>query len=142
MSKLADAVLFVHFAFVAFVVGGLAGIWLGATMHWQWVRNFWFRAAHLAAICFVAAEALSGVACPLTLWEDALRGTASDTSFVARWVHRVMFYSFPDWVFTAAYALFAAVVALTLWLVPPARRRSQMTKGRSRTPYGPKQHGC
>ena len=40
---LADSLLVVHFAFVAFVVVGfiliLAGLWCG----WKWVRNFWFR---------------------------------------------------------------------------------------------------
>jgi len=47
---LADVVLVVHFAFVLFVVGGLALIWIGGAAGWQWVRGFWFRAAHLAAI--------------------------------------------------------------------------------------------
>ena len=123
----ADAVLLVHFAFVLFVTGGLAAIWLGAALHWQWVRNFTFRALHLAAICFVAAEALAGVACPLTLWEDALRGRGSEIGFVARWVRRLLFYELPEWVFTAAYMVFAVVVALTLWLVPPARRGKNKT---------------
>jgi hypothetical protein len=119
----ADLILVVHFAFVSFVVGGLAVTWIGAALRWEWVRNRWFRVAHLAAICFVAAEALLGVMCPLTVWEDALRGRGGETAFVARWVHRVMFYDLPDWVFTAAYVLFALVVALTWWLVPPQRRR-------------------
>ena len=118
----ADAVLLLHLAFVAFVVGGLAFVWVGAALQWQWVRNFAFRATHLAAICFVAAEAVAGVMCPLTVWEDALRGTESDGGFIARWIHGVMFYDFPPWVFTSAYVLFAAAVALTLWLVPPRRR--------------------
>ena len=125
MSELtADLILFVHFAFLLFVMGRLAQIWLGALMQWPFVRSYGFRAAHLIAICFVAGEAIAGVACPLTLWEDALRGTATEASFVARWVHRVMFYNLPEWVFTAAYLAFAAVVALTFWLVPPNRRRS------------------
>ena len=119
---LADVVLVVHFAFVAFVVGGLAAIWLGAALGWRWVRNRRFRLAHLAAICFVAGEALFGVMCPLTVWEDALRGRGSETGFIARWIHSVMFYELPPWVFTVAYVSFAAVVAATWWLVPPARR--------------------
>jgi hypothetical protein len=68
------------------------------------------------------AEALLGKVCPLTLWEDALRGAHSDTSFIARWIHHVMFYSFPEWVFTTAYVLFAFAVAVTFWIVPPRRR--------------------
>jgi len=120
---LADFVLVVHFGFVAFVVGGLAAIWIGAAAGWRWVRNFRFRIAHLGAICFVAAEALLGVMCPLTVWEDALRGRASEAGFIARWIRGVMFYELPPWVFTFAYLLFAAIVALTYWRVPPARRR-------------------
>ncbi|MBI4192252.1 MAG: DUF2784 domain-containing protein [Betaproteobacteria bacterium] len=122
MYWLADLILIVHFAFVLFVVGGLPAIWIGAAAGWRWVRNFWFRIAHLAAICFVAAEALIGTVCPLTEWEDALRGRGTDTSFIARWLHRILFYSFPEWVFTAAYVLFALVVALTFWLAPPRQR--------------------
>lgn len=119
---LADLVLVVHFAFVAFVVGGLAAIWIGAAAGWRWVRNFRFRVAHLAAILFVAAEALLGVMCPLTVWEDALRGRESEAGFIARWIHGVMFYQLPGWVFTVAYIGFALVVALTFWIVPPRWR--------------------
>ena len=118
---LADFILIVHFAFVAFVVGGLALIWIGAAAGWQWVRNFWFRVAHLAAIVFVAGEALIGVWCPLTVWEDALRGVHGEKSFVARWIHRVIFYDFPPWAFTVAYVAFALVVAATWQFVRPAR---------------------
>lgn len=121
----ADIILLVHFAFVLFVVGGLALIWVGHAAGWPWVRNGWFRAAHLAAIVFVAGEALLGVACPLTVWEDALRqnagGNAAHTSFIARWVHRVMFYRAPEWVFTLIYCVFALVVAATYWKIPPRR---------------------
>jgi len=121
---LADVVLVVHFAFVAFVVGGLAAIWIGAAAGWRWVRNFWFRVLHLAAICFVATEALLGVMCPLTVWEDALRGRESESGFIARWIHSVMFFELQPWVFTLAYAAFAVVVALTFRFVPPAGRRA------------------
>ena len=120
---LADIVLIVHFLFVAFVVGGLALIWVGAASGWAWVRNFWFRVAHLAAIVIVAGEALVGVWCPLTVWEDALRGVHGEKSFVARWIHRLLFYDFPGWVFTVAYVLFALVVIATLVWLPPRQRR-------------------
>src|SRR5262245_38439670 len=122
-SYLADAVLVVHFLFVLFVVGGLALVWIGAAAGWRWVRNFWLRAAHLAAIAFVAAEALAGIWCPLTIWEDALRGRHEEKSFVARWIHRVMFYDAPEGLFTTVYVLFAAAVAATWWWIRPERRR-------------------
>ena len=121
-ALLADIVLVVHFAFVLFVVGGLALTWIGAAAAWPWVRDFWFRAAHLAAIAFVAGEALLGIWCPLTLWEARLRGGAAEKSFIAEWVHRVLYYDLPEWMFTVAYVLFGLVVALTWWWIPPKRR--------------------
>lgn len=120
---LADAILLLHFAIVLYITLGLPAIWLGAACGWQWVRRFWFRLTHLAAIVFVALEALYGVWCPLTVWEDALRGSTNELSFVARWVHRLMFYQLPEWVFTIAYVSFAAVVGLTWVLVPPRLKR-------------------
>lgn len=116
---LADLVLAVHFLFVLFVVGGLALIWIGVALKWRWVRNPWFRLTHLAAIVFVAAETLLGLPCPLTIWEDELRGRASHMDFIARLVHHVMFYSFPEWVFATVYVVFALIVLLTCVLAPP-----------------------
>ena len=118
----ADVVLVIHFAFVLFVTGGLLLIWAGAAAGWRWVRNFRFRAAHLAVIVFVAGEALAGVWCPLTLWEAQLRGAPAEKSFVAQWIHRLMYYDLPEWVFATAYVLFALAVAVTFWLAPPIRR--------------------
>jgi uncharacterized protein DUF2784 len=119
---LADLVLVIHLAFVLFVVGGLALIWLGAALKWRWIRNRWFRLLHLAAIGYVALEALFGVMCPLTVWEDALRGVHEDKSFVARWIHEILFYDFPEWVFAITYCVFWLVVIATYWLVPPKKR--------------------
>jgi polyferredoxin len=118
----ADALLVVHFLIAAFIVAGLVFVWLGAAFGWRWIRDPWFRYLHLAAIAFVAAEALLGIACPLTVWEDLLRGGVQPESFVARWVHRMLYYRAPEWIFTAAYALWTAATLLTLWLVPPRRR--------------------
>jgi len=120
--RFADGVLAVHFLVVAFIVGGLVLTWIGAAARWQWIRNPWFRYLHLAAIVLVAAEAVVGMACPLTLWEDALRGGARPDTFIGRLVRRVLFYEAPEWVFTAAYCAWAAATALTLALVPPRRR--------------------
>jgi hypothetical protein len=121
----ADAILLIHFLFVLFIVGGLALTWIGAWHGWLWVRSIAFRLAHLAAMVFVASESLMGMACPLTLWEDALRGmnggAASEKSFIARWVHQLLFYSAPEWVFTVLYVAFALIVAVTFWFVPLQR---------------------
>ena len=118
----ADALLVLHFAVAAFIVVGLLAVWIGAARGWRWIRNLWFRLAHLAAIALVAAEALLGYACPLTVWEDLLRGGLRPESFVARWVYRALYYNAPEWVFTAAYSAWAAATVVTLFLIPPMRR--------------------
>ena len=117
---LADAILVLHFLFVLFVVGGFALILAGAALRWSWVRDRRFRLLHLGAILLVVCESLAGMACPLTVWEDALRRAgAQDASFVGRWVARLLYYDFPEWMFAAAYAVFAFAVALAWHLVPP-----------------------
>ena len=59
--------------------------------------------------------------CPLTIWEDALRGTASNEGFIQRWIHAWLFWSWPAWVFSAIYVAFGLLVAWTWWRLPPRR---------------------
>lgn len=120
-NLLADAVLLVHFAFVVFVVASLPLVWIGALARWAWIRNAPFRIAHLLAILYVAGESVMGALCPLTAWEDALRGTHATRSFVARWLHRLVFYDLPESVFAIAYVAFAIAVAATYFWIPPRR---------------------
>lgn len=123
---LADVVLVVHAAFVAFVIVGLLLIWIGWWRRWVFVRNLWFRGAHLAAIGVVAAESVAGFVCPLTTWEDRLRLLAGGEeryagSFIQHWLHQMMFFDVDERIFTIAYIVFFLLVALSLWLVPPRR---------------------
>lgn len=119
---LADLLLVFHFLVAGFIVLGLILVWIGVLARWSWVRNPWFRYLHLGAILMVAAEAILGYACPLTVWEDLLRGGVRPESFVGRWVFRLLYYNAPEWVFTALYAAWAAASLITLRLVPPRRK--------------------
>jgi hypothetical protein len=125
-SFLADLTVAIHVAYVSFVVLGQAAILLGGALGWRWVRQRWFRGLHLLAILIVAGEALAGVPCPLTVWEDQLRRLAGqsvqDGTFIGRCLHNLIFFDLPAWVFTAMYLSFAALVLLTLVLVPPRWR--------------------
>lgn len=123
MVWLADIILIVHVAFVAFVVGGFAFVLVGASRRWKAARNLRFRVLHLAAIGVVTVETLIGVACPLTILEDSLRGQAYDSGFVARSLHHILFYDLPGWIFALVYTLFALAVALAFILIPPHRKR-------------------
>ena len=131
-TMLADAVVIVHAAYVAFVVGGLIAILIGGAMGWRWTRSFGFRAAHLAAIALVCIESVVGVMCPLTSLEDWMRerggGARYTGDFIGHWAHRLIFYNFPPWMFTIVYIAFAAVVAITFILLPPRWRSSRTAK--------------
>ena len=132
----ADALLILHFAFVAFVVLGLAAIWIGHFRRWPFVRNFYFRLAHLLAIAAVVLESLGGVVCPLTTWENKLRllaggGETYAGSFIQYWLHRILFFDLSEDIFKLIYAAFFAAVALSLRLVPPKMppRKKSKTSG-------------
>jgi len=119
----ADEVLIIQIAYLAIIYKKLLAILLGLACRWRWVRNFYFRSLHLLAILVVAAEAVLGITCPLTTWEQQLRTLAGETSyqgdFITDWVHRLLFYDFQPWVFTVGYVLFGLLVLATFVLAPP-----------------------
>jgi len=124
MIWLADAVLVMHALIALFIVGGLAAIWVGSLLDWQWVRHRLFRLAHLFAIGLVAILSLVGVICPLTALEDWLRGGSVGTQgFIQRWVSRLLYYDVPVWMLTLLYVVFALAVLLSWRAVPPRQRR-------------------
>jgi hypothetical protein len=118
---LADAIVVVHLLIVLFVVTGVPLVYLGAARRWAWVRSWRWRLLHLMAIAVIAAESLIGIDCPLTVWEDKLRGEQTSTGFIERWIDGILFYDAPTWVFTVAYVAFAALVVITWIAVPPTR---------------------
>ncbi|HEV3164197.1 MAG TPA: DUF2784 domain-containing protein [Isosphaeraceae bacterium] len=120
---LADLIVVIHFSYVAFVVFGMLAILLGLALRWRWVRNFWFRVAHLVAIAVVAAQALAGVICPLTTLENHLRRQAGQATypgaFIGYWAHQLTFHEAPRWAFTLCYTVFGLAVLGTFGFAPP-----------------------
>ncbi|MEY4506024.1 MAG: hypothetical protein RL297_602 [Pseudomonadota bacterium] len=82
MAWLADLVLAIHFAIAAFIAAGLVLIPVGFMRGWAWVRWRRLRLTHAGLMVFVAAEAVVGMTCPLTLIEAHLRGTEAPSSFL------------------------------------------------------------
>lgn len=119
----ADALLITHVLFVAFVVLGLVLILIGKPLAWTWVRNPWFRIAHLVAIAVVAIQSWVGVVCPLTTWEMAFRERAGDVTyagtFISHWLETLLYYQAPAWVFIVCYTAFATVVVVSWYWVRP-----------------------
>jgi hypothetical protein len=121
----ADAILFTHTLFVGFIVFGLVVILVGKLRSWAWVRNPWFRYAHLAAIGVVVLQSWLGAICPLTTWEMGLREKAGEAvysgAFVAHWLESILYYRAPEWVFVVCYTVFGLLVAITWYWVRPRR---------------------
>jgi hypothetical protein len=118
-----DALLFAHALFVVFIIFGLLLIFAGRIYSWSWVRNPWFRLAHLGGIGVVVLQSWLGGICPLTRWETVLRSRAGASeypgAFIAYWLETLLYYRFPEWVFTMTYTVFAAVVlAAWVWVRP------------------------
>ena len=120
---LADALRLLHASIVVFILLGLAVIYSGRVLDWSWVRNPWFRIAHVAAIGIVAVQSWFGFICPLTTWEMSLRYRAGDMvysgSFISHWLETLLYYRAPAWVFAVAYTLFGALVVASWYFVRP-----------------------
>jgi hypothetical protein len=122
---LADVVVGVHVAYIAYVVLGQLLIIVAAPMKWEWARNPWFRFSHLAAIGIVAYEAIRGLRCPLTVWEEQLRAFCGQTfngsdTFVGRILHDLMFIeNQPEIFFTTMYIGVLVLVVQGLVMYPP-----------------------
>jgi hypothetical protein len=115
-----ELTLAVHLVVIAFNVLGLAAIPLGAWRGWAWVKARVWRALHLASWALVAAQALLGRACILTIWQDRLTGAGPQPPLIERWVSGLIYWPLPIWVFGALYlVLFAAV--LGFWFLPATR---------------------
>jgi hypothetical protein len=119
----AHTTLFVHVFYIAFVVLGLLLTWLGIVLRWSWIRNRWFRGVHVTMIAIVVLEAWIGIICPLTTLENWFRKKSGqsvyDGDFIAIWLHDIIFFDAPPWVFTGGYTLFGLGVLATFWLAPP-----------------------
>ncbi len=98
-----DLVLFVHAAFIAFVVAG-------AALVSRWRALLWW---HIAAVLWGVTVEFTGWICPLTLLENVLRnasGRSSDSGgFVARYLLAVIY---PDGLTRPIQIMLGAAVLL------------------------------
>jgi lysylphosphatidylglycerol synthetase-like protein (DUF2156 family) len=128
-SSLADLVVVIHVAYVAYIIVGLALILVGLGRKWRWVRNPWFRLTHLAAILIVVLELVFKTTCPLTVLEMKLRALAGQPITEATFVERLMYYILSGWlpgsVTNSVYVVVALVISATFIFAPPRRGRLQ-----------------
>jgi len=75
---LADAVLVLHLAFIAFAL-------LGGALVWRWPRLAWL---HLPAAAWAAGIAFFGAICPLTPLENRLRALGGEAGYAGGFIEQ------------------------------------------------------
>jgi hypothetical protein len=119
----ANLVAVVHIAYFLFIVGGMVAIVASLRRHIPWVRNPWFRVAHIVAIYIVLFEEITGFPCPLNILQWTLRGPADgvneSTSGVGGLLDYLLYHTISSLALDIMYWSFGALVLLMLWLVPP-----------------------
>jgi hypothetical protein len=100
----ADLVLTLHFAFVAFVMAG------GVLVR-RWRR---FLVPHLLAVAWgTYVEAVPGVLCPLTTWENELARRAGEAGYQGSFIeHYLVPILYPDALSPAMQRILAVLVVL------------------------------
>jgi hypothetical protein len=133
---LADLLVAVHLAVVAFVLAVPLLVIAGRLRGWSWSRNPWLRLGHLAVIAYIVTNAVQGELCFLTLWEADLRAAAGqtapeDVSFIGRLLHDLLFLDVPQATLDRYYIGFGVVVLLVTVFAPPRHpwRRSNPGDG-------------
>jgi hypothetical protein len=117
---LADLVVVVHLAYVAFVVAG-------ALLLLRWPRLAWL---HLPAVAWAALLEAFGWTCPLTPLENRLRALAAEPGYERGFVeHYLVPIVYPETLDRAAQlALAAGVVALNAALYAFVLRRRRRAR--------------
>lgn len=119
-SWLAELLLLVHALLVLFVVLFPLVVLAGRP---RWPRRPGWRITHLGLLSFIVGESWIGLECPLATWESQLRMASGQAGYsgkgwLADWLHHLLFFDAPGWVFTLVYTAFLAVVLLGFWRVP------------------------
>jgi len=124
---LADGLLALHLAIVAFNVAMPPLIVLGAWRGWRFVRQRALRLLHLGGMVVVAMQAALGDLCFLTVWESGLRQAAGQQgyreSFIETWLSAVLYVDAPFSLLAMIYLGWAALSLALWWWVPPTPSR-------------------
>jgi Protein of Unknown function (DUF2784) len=119
MRLFAEIVLSAHIVIILFNLLGLIVVPIGAARDWRFVHIAWWRLLHAVLLAAVAAQALAGRACILTIWESDLVGSeVTPTPLITGWVHSLIYWNLPIWIFAVLYALVFGYALALLWLVP------------------------
>jgi hypothetical protein len=130
----ANALAVVHLAYFVFVVGGVVAIVVGSRRGVTWVRNPWFRIAHIAAIYVVLVEDVTGFPCPLNVLQwgarTAATGARETTAGVGGMLDYLLYHTISPLALDIMYWSFGVLVLVLLWIVPLRWRAAVARYGR------------
>lgn len=118
MKIYADIIMIVHLIWVLFMILGLPlGLWLRSTT----LR--WIHAGGMAITAFFAA---TGIYCPLTTWEEALRlntdpGFGHEGSFLARYLSAALYPQAEPWILRIITILWGLLTFWGMIVIKPGR---------------------
>ena len=115
----ADIVLAIHFCVVLFIVSGLILIPIGYWLSWDWINLRKYRITHLGMMIFITLETLCGLTCPLTSFENYLRGIDQSKSFLGYWLGKIIYWELPSLFFIVLYCMVLGLIILMWRLFPP-----------------------
>ena len=119
MILIADIVLLFHFFIVVFVTSGFVLIPIGYNFDWLWIKNKKLRLLHFGMMIFITFETLLGIACPLTILENNLRGVEKNQLFISMWISEIIYWDFPSNFFIILYFIFLGWTFLIWMKYPP-----------------------
>lgn len=123
----ADAIAVLHIGYFVFIVWGAVSILLPPRP--AYVRNLWFRLAHMFAVYIVLAENYFQVPCVLNVAQWTLRTSAGGpqqaTAGVSGVLDGLLYRTIPGDALNAMYVALGVTLPILLWVVPPARRQSR-----------------
>ena len=118
---LADFILFFHFFIAFFVILGLF-FPIGYKLNLALASNFYIRLIHLLLIGIIFFETILGFICPLTIFENSLRGNPVTKSFVSKWLGNILFWDFSLSYFILIYFI-CFLWTLFIWFYYPPNKR-------------------
>lgn len=122
---LADTIMVLHLAWIIFMLWGFV-LTIRGFFHPKFFDRWLFRTVHLLGILFVVALEILGKYCPLTLWENALRGhynpeTDYPGSFIIKYIEQMIYPDVSPLVVIIPTILLATFTLVAFVLKPPTK---------------------
>ena len=112
--------MIIHFLWAAFMVIGLPlGLYL---------RSPVVRWAHFSGMALTAFFAATGMNCPLTVWEENLRGGTDPGftyggSFLANHLSFILYPQIQPWILRSASVFWGALTVMAMMVVRPGKKK-------------------